>query len=138
MEEIAIVIVDAEGITISRNYGKGDAVLYAVPFKLNQTPSGLWCDVFVQTWNSNPLVPYSHKRGIARVEGDKIILDETIIEEVESTHKDTLKYCVAEANKKTEAQRQDKKQKEQREQAERERRAAILKNAQEKAKKIKF
>jgi hypothetical protein len=138
MEEIAIVSVDDEGITMPQDYGKGSAVLYSVPFKLNQTPSSLWCDVFVQTWNSNLLVPYSHKQGIARVEGDKIILDGTTIEEVEDRHKDTLKHCIAEANRKTATQLYHEKQKEQEEQAERERRADILKNAQEKAKKIKF
>lgn len=39
-----------------------------------------------------------HRPGIARVEGDRIILDGTTIEEVERWHLRTLKLCVQQAN----------------------------------------
>jgi hypothetical protein len=40
-----------------------------------------------------------HRPGIARVEGDRVILDGTTIEEVERYHLDTLKLAVSEANR---------------------------------------
>ena len=39
-----------------------------------------------------------HRPGIAKVSGDKIILDGTTIEEVEKYHRDTLVICVEAAN----------------------------------------
>jgi hypothetical protein len=40
-----------------------------------------------------------HRPGIARVIGDRIILDGTTIEEVQRYHLDTLKLAVSEANR---------------------------------------
>ncbi len=42
-----------------------------------------------------------HRPGIARVEGDHIVLDGTTIEEVEKYHLDTLKLAVNRANELT-------------------------------------
>jgi len=39
-----------------------------------------------------------HRPGIARVRGDRLILDGTTIEEVEKYHLQTLKLAIAEAN----------------------------------------
>ena len=39
-----------------------------------------------------------HRPGIARVSGDKIILDGTTIEEVRDVHRETLLLCVDKAN----------------------------------------
>jgi hypothetical protein len=41
-----------------------------------------------------------HRPGIASIEGDKLILDGTRIEEVEITHRDTLVRALNEANRK--------------------------------------
>ena len=100
--------------------------------------SDLWCDVFANTWNSPPSYTSEHRPGIARVEGARIILDGTTIEEVKSAHKATLELCVAEANKRTAARIEEIKREKQREEAQREERAAIRSNAQEQAKDIKF
>ena len=40
-----------------------------------------------------------HRPGIASVIGNRIILDGTTIDEVKEFHRDTLKLCVNEANK---------------------------------------
>ena len=40
-----------------------------------------------------------HRPGIASVIGNRIILDGTTIDEVKEFHRDTLKLCVDEANK---------------------------------------
>ena len=42
---------------------------------------------------------YIHAPGIASVIGNRIILDGTTIDEVKEFHRDTLKLCVNEANK---------------------------------------
>jgi hypothetical protein len=39
-----------------------------------------------------------HRPGIARIEGDRIILDGTTVEEVEKTHRDTLKVVLDKVN----------------------------------------
>ena len=41
-----------------------------------------------------------HRPGICRIYGDRIWLDGTTLEEIESTHKETLKLALDEANKK--------------------------------------
>ena len=40
-----------------------------------------------------------HRPGIARVEGDRIILDGTTVEEVEKVHRETLKLVIDEVNR---------------------------------------
>lgn len=39
-----------------------------------------------------------HRTGIARIQGDRVILDGTTIDEVERYHRDTLKLAVEKAN----------------------------------------
>ena len=41
-----------------------------------------------------------NRPGICRIYGDRIWLDSTTLEEIESTHKETLKLALDEANKK--------------------------------------
>jgi hypothetical protein len=99
MEEIKIIEVITKDITEPRNDGTPGSALYMVPFRLNRTPSNLWANEFVKVWNSPPRFTTLHRPGIARVSGDRIILDGTTIEEVKSTHKETLELCVSEANR---------------------------------------
>lgn len=40
-----------------------------------------------------------HRQGIARVSGDRIVLDGTTIDEVQRYHRDTLILCVNETNR---------------------------------------
>ena len=74
-------------------------VQYTVPFSLNRHPSSLWANLFKRIWNSPPQYTSMHRPGIARVQGDTIILNGTTLDEVKKYHRDTLVLCVSEANK---------------------------------------
>jgi hypothetical protein len=135
MKDIEIIEVITADITEPRNDGTPGGALYMVPFRLNRIPSILWADAFVKVWNSPPRFTTLHRPGIARVSSDRIILDGTTIEEVKSTHKDTLKLCVSEANR-IEAKHLEKKSEHDR--AVQERSSEFHRKVQEKAKGINF
>jgi hypothetical protein len=69
-----------------------------VPFRLSRPPSPQWACHFVQTWENPPSSTTQHRAKIARVEGDRIILDGTTVEEVARFHPDTLKIVLAKVN----------------------------------------
>ncbi len=96
---IRIEGVITEEVGLPRNDGTPGSALYAVPFKLSQAPSALWIRYFLETWDLPPRFTSMHRPGIARILGDRIILDGTTIEEVERFHLETLKLAIAEANK---------------------------------------
>jgi hypothetical protein len=77
-----------------RNDGTPGSALYRVPFQLSRRPSADWARHFVQTWDRPPSFSTMHRPGIARIEDDRIILDGTTVEEVEKTHRDTLKVVL--------------------------------------------
>lgn len=99
-EEIKIIGIITNEVTVPKIDGTRGSALYKIPFKLSRVPSGLWADLFIQLWNSPPRFTTMHRPKIAKVVRDKIILDGTTIEEVKSYHRDTLLLCVNEANKK--------------------------------------
>lgn len=74
------------------------SALYAVPFQLSRRPSYEWAEAFVHTWNHPPSYTTMHRPGIARVSGDRIILDGTTIEEVQDVHRDTLVLVINKVN----------------------------------------
>lgn len=94
MEEI---IVDE--VTIPRNDGTRGSALYKVPFKLSEAPDSVWADLFIEAWNYPKEYTPRHRPGIARVVGNKILLDGTTIDEINEVHVKTLKYAVETANK---------------------------------------
>ncbi|MBC2603165.1 hypothetical protein [Puniceicoccus vermicola] len=100
MEATKITGIDTNCVTEPRNDGTPGSALYTVPLKLNKTPSQLWAKIFVHTWNSPPQYTSMHRPGIASVRGDRIILNGTTLDEVDKTHKATLKLCIEEADKK--------------------------------------
>jgi len=81
-----------------KNDGTRGSALYAIPFKLNWIPSDEWGELFLQTWCRPPRFTTSHRPSIARVRGDRIILDGTTIEEVRDTHRATLQLVVDTVN----------------------------------------
>ena len=99
-EEIKIIGIITNEVTVPKMDGTQGSALYKIPFKLSRVPSGLWTDLFIQLWNSPPRFTTMHRPKVAKVVGDKIILDGTTIEEVKSYHRDTLLLCINEANKK--------------------------------------
>lgn len=91
------IIVDE--VTLPKNDGIRGSGLYSIPFKLTHRPSSFWIRAFIDAWNSPTKFTTMHRSGIAKVEGEKIVLDGTTIEEVEKYHRDTLQLAVDQANK---------------------------------------
>ena len=97
-EPIRITGIIVDEIGRPRNDGTPGSALYAVPFRLSRTPSHAWAELFVATWDRPPSWTSMHRPGIARVSGDKVILDGTTVEEVEKVHRTTLKVVVDRVN----------------------------------------
>jgi hypothetical protein len=76
-----------------------------------------------------------HRSGIARVEGDRVILDGTTIEEVEKYHRDTLTLVLKHVNEKISRLEEDRKR---RSQAQEKELLQHKDNVQDVAKRLKF
>jgi len=114
-EPIKIVNVIEDEVTLPRGDGSRGSGLYAIPFQLSREPPYDWVKIFTQTWNNPPRYSTMHRKGIAKVVGDSIVLDGTTIEEIKHYHLETLKLAVKIANEeceKSEKQKQLKKIKE--------------------------
>jgi ATP-dependent Clp protease ATP-binding subunit ClpA len=95
--------IKIEGVLIDEagrptNDGTAGSALYAIPFKLNRAPTHEWCDLFRQTWDNPPRFSSRHRPGIAQVQGDRIVLTSTTIEEVRDVHRATLALVVETVN----------------------------------------
>jgi len=91
------VLVDEAGRPT--NDGSRGSALYAIPFKLSRAPTLEWIQLFIQMWDRPPQYTRGHRPGIARVQGDRVILTQTTIEEVKDTHRATLKLVVDTVNR---------------------------------------
>jgi hypothetical protein len=100
-EPIKILGVITDKVGTPRDDGTPGSGLYEVPFRLSSRPLSPWTEFFVDAWNRPSRFTSMHRPGIARVEGDRIVLDGTTIEEVEKYHLDTLKLAVNRANELT-------------------------------------
>jgi len=98
-EPVRIVGVIADEVGEPRNDGTRGSALYTVPFRLSRRVTHDWGQVFEQVWNRPPQFTSMHRPGIARVSGDRIVLDGTTIEEVQRYHRETLLLCVQETNR---------------------------------------
>lgn len=134
-EPIKIKGIIIDEITQPLNDGTRGSALYKIPFELNQTPTYKWGELFVNAWNHPPRFTLMHRPGIASVNGNKIILDGTRIEEIEKYHKKTLTLAVEVANQKCKDFRIRKKQQVEEEQIEIENHKKKIENI---SKKIKF
>lgn len=133
--EIELLEIDVDGVGQPRNDGTRGSALYRVPVKLSATPSHLWAEIAVRTWDSPPSYTTMHRPGIASVVGDCFVLDGTTVEEVEEYHAETLRLVVARANELTqEAEDRIKAEKEQR----RREAEAHTNNVEAVAKRVKF
>lgn len=99
-EPIRILHVILDEVSAPKNDGTRGSALYRVPFQLSRSPTRLWRDFFIEAWDHPSSYTTSHRPGIASVEGDRVILNGTTIEEVEKTHRDTLVLALKEANAK--------------------------------------
>ena len=97
-EPITIVGVVTEEVGAPRADGSRGSGLYPVPLRLTRVPPGEWARMFVALWDDPPKWSSMHRPGIASVVGDRLVLGRTTIEEVASTHRETLKLCVDAAN----------------------------------------
>ncbi len=97
-EPIKILEIVAEDVTKPRNDGTRGSALYAVPFKLSRTPPSDWCSLFLMKWASPRVFSSMHRSSICKIRGDRIVLDGTTLEEVQSYHKKTLMVCLEDAN----------------------------------------
>jgi transcriptional regulator with XRE-family HTH domain len=95
---IKIMGIVLDDIGTPKSDGTPGSALYRVPFQLSRRPAATWAEHFVRTWDNPPSFSTMHRPGIARVEGDRIILDGTTVEEVEKFHRDTLKTVVERVN----------------------------------------
>lgn len=111
IEPIKILGVVVDEVTTPKMDGTPGSALYKIPFQLSKTPSYLWEEIFISTWNHPPTFTSIHRSRIASVIGDQIILNGTTIEEVEQYHKQTLLLCVDIANQK-EKEIQDRERRE--------------------------
>jgi len=98
--EIKIEGIITNEVTMPKNDGSRGSALYKIPFRLNKSPNSDWKKLFLHYWDRPSSFTSMHRPGIARVEGDKILLDGTTIEEVQKYHRDTLLLAVKEANEK--------------------------------------
>ncbi len=97
-EPIKIVGVLADEVGKPLNDGTQGSALYAVPFKLSRVPTHEWSDLFVRTWDRPPRWTTRHRPGIAAIQGDRIVLTRTTIEEVKNSHRETLVLVVETVN----------------------------------------
>lgn len=98
-EPMRIVGIILDEVTQPRLDGSPGSGLYRVPFRLSRAASHEWASLFVDAWNRPPRFTSMHRPGIARVVGDKVVLDGTTMDEVRKYHRDTLVLAVEQANK---------------------------------------
>ena len=99
-EPIRILGVVVDEVTEPTMDGTHGCALYRVPFRLSRVPSREWAQLFLQAWEFPARFTTMHRPGIAKVNGDRLILNGTTIEEVQQYHKATLELCVGTANEK--------------------------------------
>ena len=97
-EPVRLIEIVADEVGTPRNDGTPGSALYRVPIRLSRSPSAEWGRVFVEVWDNPPSFSTMHRPGIARVIGDRIVLDGTTVEEIEKYHRETLRVVVAQVN----------------------------------------
>ncbi len=96
--QIHVTGIVVEEVTQPKNDGSRGSALYRVPLQLSHKPSHQWAELFVTTWNHPPQFTTMHRHGIAKVLGDKIILNGTTMKEIEDYHLDTLELVINKVN----------------------------------------
>ena len=134
-EDIKIIGIISNEVTLPRNDGTRGSALYSIPFRLSSKPTRIWSELFLRNWDSPPSFTSMHRPGIARVDSDKIILNGTTIEEVKQYHRDTLILCVEKTN---EEEKQIRKREEQLKRKKQEERENHYRNIDDISKDIKF
>ncbi len=95
---LARVLTNEVGFPGESNDGSRN--VYTVVFQLSEEPSARWGDFFVHFWD-RPQVAYSqshHRPGMVSVVSNRLILEETTIDEVEGFHLPVIKAALRMAN----------------------------------------
>ncbi|MBM7824698.1 hypothetical protein JOD55_000525 [Arcanobacterium pluranimalium] len=98
-QDVKIMGIVIDEVTLPKLDGTRGSALYRVPFKLSRWPSARWANFFHRYWEFPRSFSTMHRQGIASVNGDRIILDGTTLDEVRDYHRETLLICVEDANK---------------------------------------
>jgi len=126
--------VVADRIGRPRNDGTAGSALYAVPLELSRMPTAAERQLLVAVWDRPPRWTTMHRPGIASVQGNRLVLEGTTIDEIENYHAETLRWVIEEVNRRAkEIARQEElaAQARERERAEHEERV-------ERARRLKF
>jgi len=134
-EDIKIVRVIVEDVTVPRNDGTPGSALYTIPFALSRRPPSEWVRLFIKNWDHPPRFTSMHRPGIARITGATITLNGTTMEEVERYHRDTLQLAVEETNRQYREGKRRQDEQRAREQAQRE---EHRRRVEEAARRIRF
>lgn len=97
-EPIKLIKIDIAGLGQPPGDGSRALGTYAVPITLSCPPPSRWRDAFVHAWDNPPTPTSRHRRGIARVTADRVVLDRTTIDEVFDVHAPALKAALRQAN----------------------------------------
>ena len=97
-EPIRILGVVVDEVSEPLNDGTRGSALYRIPLRLSRRPSADWADLFERTWNSPPRYTTMHRPGILSMQGDRVVLDGTTMEELERYHRDTLVLVLEKVN----------------------------------------
>lgn len=134
-EPIRILGVIVDEVGEPRLDGTRGSGLYRVPFQLSRTPSPEWARLFEQTWDHPPRYSTMHRPGIVSVQGGRLILERTTMDEIERTHRETLKLVLQKVNDEIAAREQAELS---HEKQERHRREEHQRSVQEAAERLRF
>src|SRR5579864_1847829 len=96
---VKILGVIQDEVTEPRNDDSPGGALYAVPFRFSCQPESEWAALFIRLWGQPSQDASAPRSPIAIINGDKLILDGTTMEEVETTHQITLKAVLDDTNR---------------------------------------
>lgn len=97
-EPIAVVGVVADEVGRPSNDGTAGSALYSVPLRLSRAVDAEEARLLEQIWDHPPRFTTMHRPGVARVNGDRFVLNETTVDEVGSYHAETLRAVVQQFN----------------------------------------
>lgn len=99
-EPVRLVRVVTNEVGFPSENSDGTRGVYTVVFQLSHEPSARWGDYMVHFWD-RPQVAYSqgkHRPGMVSVVANRLMMEETTIDEVEGFHLPVLKAAVRMAN----------------------------------------
>lgn len=110
MESLRLTEVLTADVGRPQNDGTRGSALYAVPIGLNRSPDRVEAQLLVQHWDRPPRSTTRHRPGILRVRDDRVILEGTTIDEVETCHAETLRLVFEKTNADAAAYRESRRE----------------------------